>query len=413
MSARPEAERGRTVLHLLSQRPALTGSGVTLDMLVAQADAAGWDQHAVVGVPASDAARHVDALPPERVHPLRFETADLAFPVPGMSDVMPYPSTVFSRMGDANWDAYRTAWLGHLASVKEIVVPDVIHSHHVWLLSALLKEVFPEVPVVTHCHATGLRQLQLCPSRATEIVSGVRRNDAFAVLDTGLGEKLCGVLDVDPDRVHVVGAGYRDDLFHSRGRAAGAGKDLLYVGKLSRAKGLPWLLDACKTLATRRPGTTLHIAGGGAGEEADSLRSRIECTPGVRLHGQLDQAALAALMRRCDVAVLPSFYEGVPLVLVEALACGCRVVATDLPGVRNELAPALGEALVTVPLPRLTDVDHPVADDLPAFVESLEAAIDASLLATTAAASGGLDRFTWGAVFGRVERIWHELLAPA
>ena len=398
---------------MLSQRPALTGSGVTLDMLVAQADAAGWDQHAVVGVPASDSTRHVETLPPERVHPLRFETTDLAYPVPGMSDVMPYSSTVFSRMSDAQWDAYRIAWLRHLTSLRKIVVPDVIHSHHVWLLGALVKEVFPDVPVVTHCHATGLRQLQLCLSRATEIASGVRRNDAFAVLDAGLGERLCGVLDVDSDRVHVVGAGYRDDLFHSRDRAVSGGNNLLYVGKLSRAKGLPWLLDALAGLAPRHPEVTLHIAGGGAGEEADALRSRIESTPGVRLHGQLDQAALAGLMRRCDVTVLPSFYEGVPLVLVEALACGCRVVATDLPGVRTELAPALGAALLTVPLPRLTDVDRPVADDLPAFVERLEAAIEASLSATTATAHGGLDRFTWGAVFGRVEKIWQKLLTPA
>mgnify|MGYP000532501899 CR=1 FL=1 len=44
-----------------------------------------------------------------------------------------------------------------------------------------------------------------------------------------------------------------------------------------------------------------------------------------------DQPALAELMRRCAVLVLPSFYEGVPLVLAEARACGCRLVATDLP----------------------------------------------------------------------------------
>ena len=50
-------------------------------------------------------------------------------------------------------------------------------------------------------------------------------------------------------------------------------------------------------------------------------------------------------MRRCAVCVLPSFYEGVPLVLVEAAACGCRIVATALPGVIEQIAPYLNDAI--------------------------------------------------------------------
>jgi len=67
---------------------------------------------------------------------------------------------------------------------------------------------------------------------------------------------------------------------------------------------------------------------------------------------------------------LPSFYEGLPLVLVEARACGCRLVATDLPGIRERLLPVLGDELALVELPRLTGVDKPVAADLPAFIRA-------------------------------------------
>lgn len=62
----------RTVLHVLSQRPSLTGSGVTLDALVRLAAAAGWNQAAVVGVPADSPAPHVGALPDARIHRLPF-----------------------------------------------------------------------------------------------------------------------------------------------------------------------------------------------------------------------------------------------------------------------------------------------------------------------------------------------------
>ena len=120
----------------------------------------------------------------------------------------------------------------------------------------------------------------------------------------------------------------------------------------------------------------LHIAGSGAGPEAEALRQRMRAlAPAVVLHGQLDQPQLADLMRRCGVCVLPSFYEGVPLVLVEAAACGCRLVSTALPGVVERIAPHLADRLTLVPLPRLKGSDQPVAADLPRFVADLEAAL--------------------------------------
>ena len=215
----------------------------------------------------------------------------------------------------------------------------------------------------------------------------------------------------------MVGAGYRDDLFHASGRGADLPHRLAYVGKLSASKGLPSLLDAFESLAERLPGVVLHVAGSGTGEESSGLEERMRrLAPNVILHGALPQAKLAEMLRGCRACVLPSFYEGVPLVLVEALACGCRLVATDLPGVRRELAPRLGPALETVELPRLIGVDSPEPADLPAFVQRLGAAIERALdrpdlgdpLRTI---PGALSPFAWPAVFERVEAVWRETLA--
>jgi glycosyltransferase involved in cell wall biosynthesis len=136
--------------------------------------------------------------------------------------------------------------------------------------------------------------------------------------------------------------------------------------------------------------------------------------PAVLQHGRLAQPELAEIARQATVFVLPSFYEGLPLVLVEAMACGCRLVATSLPGIEQELAPALGSALETVALPELDRVDEPRADQLPAFVERLTAAIERALIAPPlqTAPPTALASFTWGAVFGRVESVWRELVQP-
>ncbi|MBU0754771.1 MAG: glycosyltransferase family 4 protein, partial [Planctomycetes bacterium] len=77
----------KKVLHLLSQRPSLTGSGITMDALVRSASQAGWRVEVVVGVPGEAPYPEVGGLPREKIHSLRFEEGELDFPVPGMSDV--------------------------------------------------------------------------------------------------------------------------------------------------------------------------------------------------------------------------------------------------------------------------------------------------------------------------------------
>lgn len=400
------------ILHVLSQRPSLTGSGVTLDAVVRCAAAAGHEQRVVVATPGGEPDPQVGGLPSDWIHPLHFGVPPLDFELPGMSDVMPYPSSRFSGLGAERLALYREAWIAHLRPLVAAFEPHLIQSHHVWLVSALLKDIAPEVPVATQCHATGFRQMALCPHLADGVRSGVARNDAFLVLQRDHARLLREHLGVDEARITIVGAGYRDEVFCARGRARDGAPALLYAGKLSASKGLPQLLDVFERLAARRPGLQLHVAGGGSGPEADEIRARMErMRPGVVPHGRLEHPALAELARRATVFVLPSFYEGLPLVLVEALACGCRAVATALPGIVGELKPRLGSALITVELPRMASVDRPSPEGLPAFLERLQAAIESALDAPPLLEPPvGLADFTWAAVFARIERVWRRLV---
>jgi len=233
-------------------------------------------------------------------------------------------------------------------------------------------------------------------------------------LHSGHARALVQALRIDSSRVFVVGAGYRDDLFHHEdGRARDP--RVLYVGKYSAAKGLPWLLNVVDRLAERVPGISLEVAGSGGGEEAEGLKKRMEAMSlRVVLHGQIDQPALARLMRACSVCVLPSFYEGVPLVLVEAAASGCHLVSTALPGVVEQIVPFMADTLDLVDLPRLREVDRPVEQDLPAFETALEKALERALkrgqVGPLMPPPEALAPFTWAAVFRRVEKVWRELV---
>ena len=401
------------ILHALSQRPSLTGSGITLEAMVRHAKGAGYDQRVVVGVPIDNPRPAVGGLDGDKIYPLAFGNPPLDFAVPGMSDVMPYPSTRFAELSEDQVNAYRAAWADHLRPILSNFRPDVIHSHHLWLMSAVLRDVAPDTPVLTQCHATGIRQMELCPHLADQVREECSSIDAFAVLHRGHADELEQCLGISGHRIHQVGAGYREDLFFAPASAPEAA--LLYVGKYSAAKGVPWLLDAFERVSARRPELKLHVAGGGTGDEADALRARMNrMAPSVVQHGQLSQPELAEVARRTTVCVLPSFYEGLPLVLVEALACGCRLVATELPGILEELAPRLGGALTMVELPRLEIVDQPHPDDLPAFVDRLDGALESALdeppigdpVQTMPEA---LAHFSWKSVFNRVETVWKSL----
>jgi len=398
-------------LFVLSQRPELTGSGITVDSLVRLAAAAGHEPWVLCGVPVDEPRPTVGGLPPERILTVTFGPGgDLPYPVPGMSDVMPYASTVWSSMTETMLDQYRRVWRERLMQACASVEPDLLHLNHCWLMAALAADVLPDIPSLAHCHATGLRQMQLCPHLRDEVVNGLRKIDRFAVLHAEHAALLADILDIANDRITEVGAGYRQDIFHDTGENRSG--HLLFVGKFAAAKGLPWLLDACEQRWRDGHEFTLHIAGDGAGEEAEELRRRMQrLAPQVVMHGRLTQPELGALMKTMAALVLPSFYEGLPLVLAEARACGCRLVSTALPGVVGRLAPAIGDDLILVEPPRLEGPDTPVVADLPIFTERLAQAIDNALgYGPSPAAPAQLAPFTWSTVFQHVETDWHRLV---
>lgn len=159
----------------------------------------------------------------------------------------------------------------------------------------------------------------------------------------------------------------------------------MYVGKICFKKGVESLVRAVSLPIDDGVRPSGLVLVGGRGDDAEYARiERLTAASDVpvTLAGRLDSDELVRAYRSSDVFVLPSFYEGLPLVTIEALACGCKVVATDLPGVRPWMEAMLPGAPVTwVASPRMTDVDTPVAADLPLFERALADAIARALAA--------------------------------
>ncbi len=119
--------------------------------------------------------------------------------------------------------------------------------------------------------------------------------------------------------------------------AVKGGGPLIGLGvRLAAQKGIPYLLQAMPIIIKRFPEITLLIAGDGP--LRDSLKSEAESL-GLGEHviflgNRLDMDEILGVL---DLYVLPSLWEGLPMVLLEALAAGCPVVATDVGGVNTAI----------------------------------------------------------------------------
>lgn len=88
--------------------------------------------------------------------------------------------------------------------------------------------------------------------------------------------------------------------------------------------------------------------------------------------GQIPQEELAVVLRSSDIFVLPSFYEGLPLVIIEAMASGAVPVCTDLPGVRPWVEANVADHNVRfIPMPEMAGVDEPTDAGREKFISDL------------------------------------------
>jgi len=141
---------------------------------------------------------------------------------------------------------------------------------------------------------------------------------------------------------------------------------VLFVGRHEQQKDLDTWLRAFSRVHSWNPDARAVIAGeGSCRDDVRALADRLDVADFVSLPGYVDNPY--GYMRRADALLLSSRYEGLPTVLIEALACGCPIVATDCPsGPREILAEGQYGRLVPVgDIERMADAVVATLDDPP------------------------------------------------
>ncbi len=322
------------ILHLISQHPESTGSGYYLQNIIKEADEANHRNYLVCGISGNNRPE-LSCIEEKRCEFVSFESGELDFKIPGMSDIMPYPSTRFMDLSAGQLERYYKVFGRHIKRAVESCKPDIIHSHHLWFVSSIARQMFSDIPMVTSCHSTDLRQFVNCGHLREKVLDQCRRIDRILSLTASQKQDIIDIYGIAEEKIDIVGGGFDKQLFRSATKDTPPPINLLYAGKLNFSKGVDMLLETFTELDPDR--LHLHIAGSGAGPEAAHCLQLAEQQQNITLHGRLNQHELADLMGKSHIFILPSLFEGLPLVLLEALSCRCRIIATSLPGCRELL----------------------------------------------------------------------------
>ncbi|EMR73002.1 glycosyltransferase [Thermoplasmatales archaeon SCGC AB-539-N05] len=169
--------------------------------------------------------------------------------------------------------------------------------------------------------------LELKLIKSSDMVTTVSHSVAKELKEYGLNQ----------EDISVVYNGVDEKFFYPKQTdSANDNKYIMYAGRIDREKGLFDLLECAKSICSERSDVSFIVAGNG--RDLNRLNKKIK-NIGIQdkfiLVGQAEKDHLVKLYQNATLFVLPSYHEGLPTVLLEAMSCGLPVIATDVRGNRD------------------------------------------------------------------------------
>ena len=355
------------VLHVLAQLPAKTGSGVYFTNVIEGLESFNHEQAALYGTSPEHNFNILDT-----VYEVEFEGKDLDFPIVGMSDIMPYNNTLYKDMTEEMVNSWQNAFREKLIKAKEEFNPDVIITHHLWMLSSIVCEIFNDRKILGVCHNTDIRQAEKNPVMKEKYVLNLDKLDKVLALSSGQIDEIAKVFNYPKENIINIGAGYNEKVFFPLKEYPKKDKvEIIYAGKFDESKGFFELIKAFRILETKVDNVEIELIGNLKEQDRDRIESLVGDSKNINIYNAMDQVHLGEIMREKDIFILPSYFEGLGLIAVEALGSGLRVVATEIEGLIEFLGDKINNSDIIeyIAMPTIYDTDKAVEEEKPAFIE--------------------------------------------
>ena len=291
---------------------------------------------------------------------------------------------------------------------------DLVHAHWiipqglVCVLVNLLRARGHRVPVVCTSHGGDLYALRGWPFKS--IKKFVMKRLAHLCVVSRAMQETCIEFGMEPETINVLPMGVDlKNTFLPTANTARHDHRLLFVGRLVEKKGVTHALEAVAILKKTIPDIELLVVGDGP--ELPVLKRKITqlgLEQNVTLAGSVRNPELPQLYSSATVFVMPAVVdsrgdqEGFGLVLVEAMGCGCAVIASDLPPIRDIVQHGQNGLLAQ------PGAANDLADKIRQLLQDRELR---ARLAVKGRESVG--RFDWDATAGRYHALFTELLVKS
>jgi glycosyltransferase involved in cell wall biosynthesis len=273
-----------------------------------------------------------------------------------------------------------------LDTFRCLLEPDV--ENRSWAFRAMTRRIFGgfRQAARVNCDSSAIRD---------EVVRrGIIPGERLEVVHNGVHPIFTAVADPSADA----------EICRLLGRRTTDSIEILHVGSTQARKRIDLLLRMFAAMRANLPDARLIRVGGGLTKQNQELAKQLGVSDAIAILPFLDRRILAAAYRRADVVVLPSEAEGFGLPIIEALACGVPVIASDLPVLREVGGNAVRYCAVG-------DVDgwrRAIAD-----VIRERDADGRAHLERRARATAHASRFSWSANAERATQVYRELLDRA
>ena len=354
---------------MLAQLPIKTGSGVYFTNVIDGLKEFNVEQAAIYATTPEYNFNFV-----EEKFEVEFQGEDISFPIVGMSDIMPYDNTLYKNMTDEMMVSWQAAFRKKLIQAREEFKPDVVITHHLWILSSMVCDVFENEKIIGICHNTDIRQAEKNPVMKDKYVKSLGKLDKILALSSGVIDGIANIYNYPVEKIVNIGAGYNEKIFYpAEKHEKHDNVKILYAGKFDESKGFYELIKAFRLLEKKDTKVELELIGNLKDEDKPRVDSLVSDSKRIRIYNAVDQVHLGEIMRDKDIFILPSYFEGLGLIAVEALGSGLRVVATEIEGLIEFLGEKINnsEIIEYVKMPTIYDTDKAVEEEKPAFVERL------------------------------------------
>ena len=362
------------ILHVLAQLPIKTGSGVYFTNVIEGLKQYDVKQAAVYAITSEYNFNFVDEK-----YEVEFQGEDISFPIVGMSDIMPYENTLYKNMTDDMMEEWQKAFRRKLEVARNEFKPDVIITHHLWILSSIVCDVFEDKKVIGVCHNTDIRQAEKNRVMKDNYVKNLGKLDKILALSSGAIEEISNIYNFPKERIVNIGAGYNEKIFYPVKKYENHDNvKILYAGKFDESKGFYELIKAFRLLEAKDDNVELELIGNLKEEDRLRVEELVGDSTKIRIYNAVDQVHLGEIMRHKDVFILPSYFEGLGLIAVEALGSGLRVVATEIEGLIEFLGEKINssEVIEYIKMPTIYDTDKAVEEEKPAFINRIVEALE-------------------------------------